>query len=267
MADDKLVKLNSLAEMEWGQVVDALLAEFNDVDHLPGKAVQAMEMLLAGYPTYKAAAKVGVSAQTVRRWMSAYPTMAAVLAEGKKMLTKWRMARIEQQFLAAIERSQEVLEVPLSGITADGERVDPKVLTVVAAQARYIIGLFAGQRVDVTVTHELGDTVLKARQDALDYVARRLSEQRDADEPVEVEYRVIDSKIDDSGPMLNEHGSPPFGELGKLDATPDGILCHICGGRFKSLARHLLTRHNATTEEYELLYMLAEGEVRKTEKY
>jgi hypothetical protein len=271
MNDNKALTLPE-GEGEWHQIVEQILSELSDEDQqLPEKVIQATEMLLAGYPTYKVAKALKVETATVRRWLSAYPTMAMTVAKGKKLLSTWRMARLEQQFLSAIERSQEVLDVSLGGFVTDKDGqlmpVNPKILTVVAAQARYIIGLFAGQQSNVTVKHELGETVMKARKDALDYLAQQLIEQRvgAAEEPIEAVVRVIDPKIDNNGPVLDEHGNPPFGKMGKLDKNEDGMLCHICGDRLKNLSRHLLDRHNTTTEEYEITYMLEEGAVRKHE--
>lgn len=258
-------------DKEWTEILDGLIQELEAGDDLPDKVIQATELLLAGWPVYKVARKLGTTSETVRRWISKYPTMATVLANGRKLLSKWRMAKLEQQFLTAVERSQEILEVGLDGFYRNelGELapVNSKALTVIAAQARYMIGLFAGQKVDVQVTHELGNTVLKAREDALAYIAQRLAEQ-DANaelEPVETIVRVIDAKVKSSGPVLDEDGNPPFGELGVLDRNDDGSLCHLCGKRFKSLARHIQTEHNTTTDEYELTYMLDDGLVRKAD--
>jgi len=253
---------------EWNEIANRISAELT-VDNLPDRVIEATELLLAGWPIYKAARKLNVSSDTIRRWLSTYPTMAAAVANGRKLLSKWRMSKLEQQFLSAIERSQEVLELDLDGTNSEGNKVDPKVLTVVAAQARYIIGLFSGQKIDVEVRHELGDTLLKAKEDALSYLADRLAEQQvKADsEPVEAVFRIIDSKRATTGPVLDEHGDPPFGKLGQIDKTDDGILCHICGGRYKSVIKHLLTAHDVTVEDYETLYMLEEGSLRKTEGY
>lgn len=254
---------SSLDSEDWQTIVDQLVDELTSQD-LPDKVVQAAEMMLAGYPLYKVARKVNVTSPTVRRWLSAYPTLAAVVANGRKLLSTWRLARLEQQFLTALERSQEVLEVSLDGETSDGKRVNPKILTVVAAQARYIIGLFAGQQQNITVTHEMGDTVMQAREDALAYLAQKLAEQRQhaSLEPVEAVYRVIDPRMDNNGPMLDEQGRPPFGEMGELDVAGEGTLCHVCGGRYKSFAKHLLVSHNLSAEEYETLYLFPEGSVR-----
>jgi hypothetical protein len=248
---------------EWADIVNQLVEELNGKE-LPDKVVEATELLLAGYPIYKAAKKIGSTTATIRRWLTMYPTMAAIVANGKRLLSKWRMAKLEQQFLSALEVSQEVLDTAL-----DGEGVNPRVLTVVAAQSRYIIGLFAGQKIDVTVTHELGETVMKAKTDALDYLAERLADQiTGADmEPVEAVYKIVDSKPDDDGPMLDEEGNSPFGKIGELDTKEEGTTCHSCGRRLKNLAKHILTQHSMGVEEYEILYMLPEGSVRQADGY
>lgn len=255
------------SDIAWPQLVERIANELHEAD-LPEEVIQATELLLAGHPVYKVAQKLGKTTQTIRRWISRYPTVAAVLADTKRYLTMWRMARLEQQFLSAIERSQEILDIDLSGYTQNEKKVDSKVLTVIAAQARYIIGLFAGQRIDVKVEHELGETVLQATKGALSYIADRLAEQQlnAENEPVEAVYRVIDAKFKDSGPLLDEDGKPPFGQLGVLGKSDDRLLCHICGKWYKGLIKHLRMAHDITVEDYETLYMLKEGSLRKTEK-
>lgn len=257
----KQIVPSGLQDEEWSQIVNSLVEQLDQ--DTPDKVVRATELMIAGYPTYKVAKEVGVSTEVVRRWISQYPVMAAVVSQGRQLITKWRMAKLEQQFLTAIERSEEILESPLSGVDSEGVKiVDPKILTVVAAQARYIIGLFAGQKVDVTVKHELGDTVLKAKQDALDYLATRMAEQDQEPEPIETTYRIIDERLDNMGPTLLEDGSPPFGEIGVVDTNEEGTQCHLCGDRFKSLPTHLTYKHNMTVKDYEILYLLEEGSIR-----
>lgn len=252
----------------WQAITDELVAQLTGED-LPDKVVKATEMLLAGYPTYKVAKKLYVSSQTIRRWMTTYPLMSAVIAKGRAALSQWRMQKLEQQFLSAVERSEEILNLPLDGVISDlgedGAKVDPKVLTVVAAQSRYIIGLFAGQKIDIDVHHDYSDAIVKAKTDALQYITDRLLEQqaKAIDEPIETTFRVIDNKSNDSGPMLDDEGNPPFGEFGIMDTDEDGTLCHICGRRYKSLQKHVLTAHNMSTSEYEELYMIEPGTLYK----
>lgn len=250
---------------EWGEIVEQIVSEL-EASEMPDKVIQATEMLLAGFPTYKVAKKLKVRTDTVRRWLSMYPTMAAVVSEGRKLLMKWRMSKMEQQMLTAMERSEEILEARFDGkddITLE-DSIDPKIMQIVAQHSRYIIGLFMGQKMDVTVTHELGSSVMKAREDALDYLARALSDQRDSDEPIEAVYRVVDAKFEDA-PMFNELGDPNHGTLAKLDITDEGIQCHICGSRIKYLSNHLQNKHAMSTIDYEKSYLLTEGTIRKAE--
>ena len=208
MTKNEIVPIQDITSDDtWRSICDRIVDELHEED-LPDQVIQATELILAGYPMYQVARQCHVSTSTVRRWLTTYPTMAAAVANGHALLSKWRMGKLEQQFLSAIEKSQEVLSLSLSGENpnADDERVDPKVLTVVAAQARYIIGLFAGQKIDVTVTHEAGDSLFKAKKDALDYIVEQLQQQRDDSdiEPIEAVFRVIDPKMDNDGPMLDE---------------------------------------------------------------
>lgn len=258
MSDDKAIVPAGL-NGTWAEMVDRLAEEMVN-EPLPDKVIRAAELLVSGYPIQKTAAELKVTAPTVRRWLSTYPTLAAIVADRKKQLVQWRMGQLEEQFLKAIGVSRKVLDTDLTGFG-----VDPKTLTVVAAQARYIIGLFAGQKVDVQVTHELGETVLSAKRDALDYLASRLAEQRGtADtEPIEAVYRVIDEKIDNNAPLLDERGNPPFGKLGEYTVDDGGTQCHLCGSYYKDLYKHVLLKHGMGSSEYEIAYMLDESSLKK----
>lgn len=259
--------LSLSGDESWQDIVNSLTSELADSD-TPDNVIRVTELLLSGYSVSQAAKKAGVSAATVRRWMSFYPTMAAVISDGRKLLSKWRMAKLEQQFLEAIEKNEEILNLSLTGLNPKtGEMVSSKILTVVAAQVRYIIGLFAGQRVDIQVTHELGETTLKARRDALDYIAQQIQSQRDNSdaEPIEAVYRVIDDKYDNSGPLLNSNGEPHFGHFGKIEKDDNNrARCHICGKYYVSLQKHILMAHNMGTPDYETLFMLEEGSIEQT---
>jgi transposase-like protein len=278
---DNVVDLNTPApDIEWTDIVEQIAMELVEGD-TPEKVIRAVELILVGHPTYTVARKLGIQTNTLRRWLSEYPAMAAAIADGKKLLTKWRLSKLEQQFLTAVERSQEVLELSLTGETADGERVNPKVLPVIAAQARFVIGLFTAQKeqpqqqavqsnvgIDVTVTHEVGNTLLKANQDALDYLATRLLAQRDGSElePIEVTYRVVDPRADNAGPLTDEHGNPAFGELGILDDDPEGVKCHICGKRYTDLSRHINSGHAMIVTDYENTFLLEPGSVHSSDR-
>ncbi|MCK5605143.1 MerR family transcriptional regulator [Candidatus Pacearchaeota archaeon] len=258
--------LMPVPDEEWADIVNKLVIDINEED-VPDDVVRATEMMLVGFPITEVSAELGIETRTIRKWLTTYPIMAATVANGRALLSKWRMSKLEMQFLKAINRSEQVLDLSMAGSYLDSEGVshfvDPKVLTVIAAQSRYVIGLFAGQKTDVQVTHELGDTVLKAREDALDYIADKLQDQKEGVviDAVETTYRVLDPKVE-TGPMLDSDGSPPHGKIGEFDINENGIECHICGSRFKALHNHLYSKHNTSTKDYEMLYMLEQGSVR-----
>lgn len=242
----------------WSQIVDSIIMALDGED-IPDQVIRAMELLLSGFPVPEVAKQLSVKTETVRRWLVKYPRISEILADNQPNLVKWRMTQIDQQFLQALDVSKRVLELPM-----DGEEVNAKLVGIMAAQARYIIGLRAGQKQDITVTHEMGDSVLKAREDALSYLAQKLLSQDD-EEPIEATVRIIDSNIDNQGPMVDEFGNSPFGEIGIIDKDENGILCHICGQRYKSLKRHVLSKHGFGTTEYELMYGLKEGTLKQAE--
>lgn len=255
-------------DQDWADIVNKLVEEIVDED-IPEDVVKATEMLLVGFPLPEVAAEIDVETRTIRKWLTTYPIMAATVANGRVLLSKWRMSKLEQQFLKAVNRSEQILDLSLGGAYLDdaGNQhfVDPKVLTVVAAQSRYIMGLFAGQRQDVQITHEFGDTVLKAQEEALDYIATQLQGQQDGViiDAIETTVRVVDDKIE-TGPMLDPDGGPPHGSLGEFDINDQGVQCHICGNRYKALHNHLYSKHNTSTKDYEMIYMLDQGSVRAT---
>lgn len=272
--NDKIVPTNdnsmvsSLAlqpDTTWGGIIQSIVDTL-DKEELPDDVVRAAELLVSGYPISEVAKLVGSSQYVVRSWLVKYPALARIMAEQKKLISLYRMAKLEQQFATAVEKSNEILSLSLDGKAEDGSReVDPKILTVVAAQARYIIGLFAGQKSDVTVVHEFGNSVLNANESALNYLAGKLAEAKTGNEPIEAVFRVIDNKVDAQGPVLMEDGSPKFGKIGVLEMTDKGILCHICGGSYKSFAKHILYKHEFQVANYELVFLLPEGTIRKME--
>jgi len=267
MADNPLVKADE--KETWAAIVERITDSLSEGE-APEDVIRAAELMLAGFSQADVAKKLGVTRQTVRMWLNKYPALAAAVADNRKLLSKWRLAQLEQLFLTAIIRSKEILEVGLDGQTDAGARVDPKVLTVLAAQARYFIGIFAAQQQQgITVTHELGETVMKAQENALDYLAQQLNAQvRNADqEPIEAVYRVIDPKLDATGPVLDENGEPFYGAFGKADKDEDGMLCSICGKRIKNMQTHLSTRHGMTTSAYEVTFMLDHGTINAVSDY
>lgn len=267
-SDDSRLTVPLSEDAEWQEIAERLIEELvSSGEEIPEKAINVAEHLLAGYPLTLAAKKNKVSTTTVRRWITQYPTMGYVVSHGKKLLSKWRMAKLEQQFLTAINRSQEILELPLDGVDpiSEAKFVDPKILTVVAAQSRYVIGLFAGQKIDIDITHNVGDETLKAHRDALDYLADKIQEQRGSSEtePIEAVFRVIDPKFDNDGPMLKEDGESYHGKLGVIDRNEQGFLCHICGARNKDASKHILVKHAMNVDEYEDLFLLERGSIYK----
>jgi len=242
----------------WRQIVDSIILDLDGND-IPNQVVRAVELLLSGFPIPDVADQLGVKTETVRRWLVRYPRISEILANHQPMLIKWRMTEIDKQFLQALEVSRKVLELPMNG-----EDVNAKLVGIQAAQARYIIGLRAGQKQDITVTHEMGDSVMKARQDALDYLATRMLEQ-DHEEPIETTFRIIDETKETNAPLFMDNGTSPFGEVGIIDQNDQGIMCHVCGKRYKGLRRHALSKHDLGSVEYELLYGLEEGSLKKAE--
>lgn len=186
--------------------------------------------------------------------------MACVLADQRNSLIRWRMNQLDRQFLNAAQRSQEILEIPISGHSESGP-VNTKILTAIGQHVRFIMGLYAGQKIDVNVTHHHEGVVLQAQDEALDYVANRLAEARDKEEPIEATYRIIDAKHD-TGPLFDKDGEPHHGRMGVLDKNEDGYLCHICGERRKRLDKHIENVHNLTPDIYELNFILEEGSTR-----
>jgi AraC-like DNA-binding protein len=244
-------------DQAWRDIIEKITDQLKE-DEIPDNVVQATEYLLSGYTVIETAKEIGKSPATIRRWLNEYPIVAAVLADNRNMLQKWRMAQLEKQFLKAVRVSEEILD-----LSFDDRDVNPKIVGTVAMQARYIMGLFAGQKTDVTVRHELGDETMNATKDALDYIANQLQQQREGadEEPIEATYRVIDEKKD-YGPLIGEDGNSRFGEIGTLDINQEGALCHVCGGRFKYLRNHTIRVHGLSANKYELLFGLDQGTLR-----
>jgi hypothetical protein len=255
--DTNLLTVDDIGpDTEWVDIVNTIVDTLQTGD-TPDEVVEAAEYMIAGWPTYKIAKRMNVSSRTIRRWLTRYPAMAAAVSQGRKLLSSWRMARLEQQFLTAVERSQEVLDVALN----DGD-VNPKVMGLIAQHSRFVLGLFAGQQIDINVRIEENTPVLKAKREALAFLASELAKQRQGaeDEPIEAVYRVIDEK-EEVGPLLDEKGDPHFGILGEIDVSEDGALCHVCGKRFKVLSLHVRKKHNISEEAYEITFLLERGAV------
>lgn len=54
-------------------------------------------------------------------------------------------------------------------------------------------------------------------------------------------------------PRLGDWDGPCFGALGRLNDDGDRIECHVCGGWYRALAKHLAT-HDLTAREYKRLF-------------
>jgi len=251
-------------DAEWNKEIERLVEQLSQEDaNLPERVIQATEYLLAGWPSYKIARELNIKSSQIKEWLKQYPVMARIVAESRKWLIKWRMSRLEQQFLTAIERSEEILEIGLDGNDTDDNPVNAKVVGVVAQHVRYIIGLYAGQQMDINVNFGIQEETLKATKDALDYIAVRMAQERGGDEAIEATYRVVDESPTSNRPVLDPGGNPHFGEMGVLDTTNLGVLCHICGVREGDLAKHIHMQHKLSDEEYEVTFLLPYGSIKR----
>src|SRR5512139_2414995 len=164
---DEIVKAPANNDPEWLEIIEKLIEEMGD--ELPDKVIEATELLLCGWTTYQAAKKVGTSAKTIKSWLEKYPTMALAVANGRQLLTKWRLSKLEQQFILAADKSREVLELDLRD-----QSVNSRLTGVVSQHARFILSMFMGQKVDVEI--KVSETPqMKARNDALDYIAQQMA--------------------------------------------------------------------------------------------
>lgn len=243
---------------DWVEIVEKIFNEL-DAEDLPEPVIRSLEYLLSGYSIPETAREVGVRPETIRSWIKRYPTINLALARGKPLLSRWRLNQLDRQFLMAIKKSEDILSIDLHS-----PGVDPKILSALGNHVRHILGMIQGAKIDVTVTHEMGETVLSARQEALDYLSQKMAQMvQEQDPPIETIVRVINP--DQSPPFLDAQGNPNYGELGKLDTNESGACCHICGKRYKNLAAHVY-RHQVTVEEYETTYLLPPGSL-NSEQY
>lgn len=261
-------------DISWQEIINDLVDQIagEDVNDIPENVISATELLLTGMPYYKVAQKLGVTTATVKNWVKKYPPMALVLQKGRPLLAKWRIAKLEQQYLMAIQKSQEILEMDLYGSDSSDDENFPtpnaKLTGVVAQQARFIIDQFTKVNNEISLKSDGESMTLSASGEALDYLARKLSENRDREEPIESTYRVIDDKNTSEKliPILDEHGEPFHGEMGKLNFDDNGrIQCHICGNYYKSLTTHLYGKHEVPPDVYELTFMIEEGAISDAE--
>jgi len=270
--ETSLVSLESAGE--WQEIIDNLIVKLES-EELPDKVIKVAEYLICGWPLNEIKKRTGTDPRTIKRWIRKYPSLTITIATGQKELQKWRLARLEQQFLSALEVSQKVLDTEGDGYwetDEDGEETDyipttnTKLLALQATHARFIIGLFAGQQFRLEVeTPEQDKPLLHGETDALDYIAAQISDRLDhaKSEPLELTLRVIDPDTGVMGPLVDENGDPYHGELGVLDRNDDGILCHICGKRAKGFHFHIGGAHHMSVNDYELTFMLEQGAIKR----
>jgi len=246
---------------EWQTIVDTIVNDLSEEDY-PDDVIKAAEYLICGWPTHKIAQRLSKKKTTIRGWLTRYPKMAVAVNYGQRELQRWRMAQLEKQFLSALETSQNILDAA----NENAEPVNPKLLAIQAQQARFIISLFAGQKVDLKVKSPSDERPsLKAQQDALDYIADKITDRLNTIEavPETTTYRVIDASTGVKGPMLNENGDPFHGKLGEIDQNEKGTLCHICGARVGKLYLHVTSGHKIKDREYEIIFMLDRGTLKE----
>lgn len=249
---------DSFDDTKWADIVDPLVEQLAQADW-PEDVIKATEMMMVGIPTYKIAKKLGMKSSRIRGWLTKYPGMALIVENSRALLSKWRMTQLENQFITAIEISEEALE---GGPTGPAD-ADQKMLATMLQHARFIINLFAGKKtdVDIKVSHEM--PALKAQQGALDYIAEKMQEKRELEEEVIVTARVIDRS---QGPIYDDEGQPFHGDFGVMDRNADGVQCHICGERFDNLDIHIRTVERLSLERYEQDYLLEPGSVMQAQR-
>lgn len=256
MADEIVKVPDANNDPEWTEIVEKLIEEMGD--ELPDKVIEATELMLCGWSTYQTAKKLGTSAKAVRSWLEKYPAMAMALKDGRAMLTKWRMSKLEQQFFLATEKSREILEADLTS-----KDINSRLAGVVGQHARFVMSLFMGQKVDVEI--KVSETPqVKARNDALDYLAERMKALGgNPDSVIDASYTVVEPEKKTSGvPLLKENGDPYFGELGKVDLNEEGVLCHICGARSRFPANHIVG-HKISLQDYSLVFMINKDDLKQ----
>jgi hypothetical protein len=254
-------------EIEWTELFDEV-SDLVDVGKLPPKALEAIPYLMSGLPKSEVAKLVKVTRPTINNWLNKHPAMQIAVARGKEMAQSYRLAMLESQFVKALQVSQEILDMPMTGSSEEmGEdapvelQINSKIATAKGQHARFIIDKFISSKREIEVTHELGQTVLDAQNDALSYLATQINELSD-EEDIPVTYRVIDANPNNEGPRIQQDGSPNFGTLGGLTHDDElGTQCHDCGNWFKSLATHIRRTMSMSVTEYEKIYQLEHGSV------
>lgn len=243
----------SIAGRDWPDILNELWESILESgEPLPDPVVRATELLINGLPIYKVAREIQVNPKTVKSWLEKYPVMKQAVTEGRQLITFWRLSQIEGQFVDAIEVSKRVLNADLERC-GDGP-VNSKLLGIQAQHARYILDLFFKNNIQNLIINinkpADEDKVLKARKDALDYLADRLKSSEDIEDASFIEIH-----------------SPEFGHFGSLTVVDNKVQCHLCGQFFSDLINHI-GEHGLEQAEYEMRYILQVGELNKwqTEK-
>lgn len=265
LVDPEDNKLPIAASTEWQKILEGIYSEF-DVEEIPTKALQAMELLIVGFPVAAVANKIGTTSQTIRGWLVRYPTISAAITKGQEDLSRWRMSHLEKQFLEAAELSANILSGDPTVMATE-----PKLLAIQARQARYVMDLFTGKLRDLHITQINNNTTtvenveLKASRDSLEWLAQKLQTQDDKD-VVEAEFRVTYDHSRRGEPVVDEGGEPFYGVYEAIDTTEDGLQCHICGTRLIELGTHIQSMHGMSTQEYENTFRLKRDEIKNATK-
>ena len=264
MTEENLAESAALVPLsaagEWQTIIDQIVNELDD--DIPDKVIRAAEYLICGWPTHKIAERLNTKKETIRGWLTRYPKMAVAVNYGQRELYRWRMAQLEQEFLTALDVSQRILDLGSGMKTTEDleklESLDPKILAIQAQQARFVISLFAGQKMDLRIKSPSDDRpALKAQKDALDYLAKEIADNINTVEArPETTYRVIDITSGVLGPLLDDKGDPFHGILGEFDQNDEGTICHVCGERANKLYMHVTKGHKMKAREYEIVFML-----------
>jgi hypothetical protein len=265
--NDSIALVPLSAAGEWQTIIDRVV---DDLDgDIPDKVIRAAEYLICGWPTHKIAERLNTKKETIRGWLTRYPKMAVAVNYGQRELYRWRMAQLEQEFLTALDVSQRILDLGSGMKTTKDleelESLDPKILAIQAQQSRFIISLFAGQKMDLRIKSPSDDRpALKAQKDALDYLAEQITDKLGTVEArPETTYRVIDINSGVRGPLLDDKGDPFHGKLGEIDQKEEGTLCHVCGERVAKLYMHVTKGHKMKVREYEIVFMLDKDSLRQ----
>lgn len=253
-------------DLTWQDIVNSIVEQVtsSDITEIPDNVIRATELLLSGLSFYEVGKELGLTTATIKGWVKKYPPMALALQNGRTLLAKWRLARLEQQYLLAIDKSREILEMSLTETEGSPSTVNTKLTAVVAQQARFIIDQFTKVNNEISLKSDGENVTLSASGEALDYLAQQIAKNRQAEEPVEATYRIIDNGLAGEvlAPVLDEKGNPFFGDMGSLEIDEEGkIMCHICGKHYKKLSAHLKQKHDMDPDIYELTFILDEGAI------